>query len=155
MAICCFCGHSDAPDTIRPMLAEAIEDCITILGIAEFWVGNYGSFDRMARSLMFEAKKNHPEIRLCLLLPYIPTGHMQHRADVFDEIIIPAVVENAPRRAAIPRLNKYMVDHSDYMIACVSHISNGAYKTLEYARKQEKKGRIHITNIHTLKHGDG
>ena len=37
--------------------------------------------------------------------------------------------------------------HVQVMIACVSHISNGAYKTLEYARKQEKKGRIHITNI--------
>lgn len=147
MAICCFCGHGDASDTIRPALARLIEEHIRYFGITEFWVGNYGRFDRMACSLVCSAKKNHPEIRLCLLLPYIPTQQTKDEMDYPDEIIVPSVLDNVPRRVAIPKLNKYMVDQSDYMIACVSHISNGAYKTLEYARKQEKNGQIHITNI--------
>ncbi len=147
MAICCFCGHGDVSDTIRPALARQIEEHIRYFGITEFWVGNYGRFDRMACSLVCSAKKNHPEIRLCLLLPYMPTRQMKDEMDYPDEIIVPSILDNVPRRVAIPKLNKYMVDQSDYIIACVSHISNGSYKTLEYARKQETKGRIHITNI--------
>ena len=46
--ICFFAGHSDAPESVYPALAEAVERHITGYGVAEFRVGNYGGFDRMA-----------------------------------------------------------------------------------------------------------
>lgn len=97
MAICCFCGHGDVSDAIRPALARLIEEHIKFFGITEFWVGNYGRFDRMARSLVCSTKKNYHEVRLCLLLPYLPTGHgilpqlvLQHRRleDLVEHVVV-------------------------------------------------------------------
>ena len=49
--ICFFAGHSDAPESVYPALAEAVERHITGYGVTEFRVGNYGGFDRMAARL--------------------------------------------------------------------------------------------------------
>ncbi len=40
-----------------------------------------------------------------------------------------------------------MVLEAAFMIAYVTHGWGGAAKTLEYARKQEKKGLLHIENL--------
>ena len=46
--ICFFSGHSDASESVYPALAEAVERHTTGYGVAEFRMGNYGGFDRMA-----------------------------------------------------------------------------------------------------------
>lgn len=138
MAICTFCGHRTVAEAVRPRLEALVEKHITEYGVTEFWVGNYGQFDHMARAAVRKVKENHPYVRLCLLLPYRPTGDMTMDAAGVDEIIIPSAIDGVPKRAAIPRLNRYMIDHADYLIAYVKYISNGAYKTLEYARKRDR-----------------
>lgn len=136
MAVCTFCGHRRIPDAVRPQLEALIEKHITEYGVTEFWVGNYGQFDRMARAAVCEAKRVYPHVRLCLLLPYMLTEDISMDIVGVDEVIIPSAVDGVPKRAAILRLNRYMIDHADYLITYVKYISNGAYKTLEYARKK-------------------
>ena len=145
MPICTFCGHSTAPESIRPRLAAEIRRHITELGVTEFWVGSYGAFDRMARGEVGKAKARFPAIRLCLLVPYLP----EKRLDVqgVDQVLYPAELETVPKRLAIPRLNRYMVQQAQYLIAYVTHVSGGAYKTLEAARKREKMDKLQIVNL--------
>ena len=66
MTTCFFIGHRDAPEEVRPLLAEAIERHIAEYGVKEFVVGHYGAFDRMAAHAVRNAKERHPDIRLAL-----------------------------------------------------------------------------------------
>lgn len=144
--ICCFCGHRDVTDRIAPRLAEEIERHITQLGVTEFWVGDYGAFDRMARGAVLRAKARHPEVKLTLLLPYLPAQKRERDQDV-DDIFFPPGQETVPKRQAIPRLNRYMISHADCLIACVTRVSAGAYKTLQWAMARQKRGEMEVVNL--------
>lgn len=147
MKSCFFIGHHDAPDSLRPKLDKAIKRCITELGITEFIVGQYGNFDRMAAHSLAEAKKNHPNIILLLLVPYHPADKPIQPPAGFDGTYYPDGMEAVPKKLAIVRANRYMVDHSDFLIAYAWHPASNARNLLEYARCCEKKGRIHIENL--------
>lgn len=150
MKICTFCGHSSVPEEVRPRLAAEIERHITELGVTEFWVGNYGGFDRMAKKEVQKAKLLHPKIKLYLLVPYMPMAEQKICSEGVDQVLFPAELETVPKRLAISRLNRYMIQKADYLIAYVSHVSGGAYKTLEYANSREKTCRIRICNLHSV-----
>ena len=60
--ICTFFGHRDAPDTIRPLLRETLTGLIERQDVRQFYVGNQGNFDAMARSVLEELQTTH-EIR--------------------------------------------------------------------------------------------
>lgn len=49
-------------------------------------------------------------------------------------------MENVPRKVAIVRANRYMVDHTDFLIAYAWHPASNARDLLEYAGKREGKG---------------
>ena len=72
MKSCFFIGHREAPGTIMPRLEEAVVRHIAELGITDFYVGNYGSFDRMAARAVVNVKKQYGGVSLYLLLPYHP-----------------------------------------------------------------------------------
>lgn len=57
--VCFFIGHRDTPDRVYPALEQAVEQLIT-QGVTEFYVGNHGSFDRMAARGVIAAKQHHP-----------------------------------------------------------------------------------------------
>lgn len=140
MKTCFFIGHRDISEAIYSMLEITVTQHIHNYGIREFFVGHYGNFDRMAARAVQQAKEKHPEIKLTLLMPYLnniplPSG--------FDGSIYPDGLEYIPKRYAILRANRAMVDHCDCIIACVRHSFGGAYQCLEYARRKGKA----ITNI--------
>lgn len=151
MSICFFAGHSEVPEWIQDALDDAVERHITEYGVSDFLVGNYGGFDRIAAQVVAEAKKRHPGVSLYLMLAYSPAENFIYEAEYFDGLILPEGQENVPPKAAIPRLNRHMADESDYMIAYVSHISSGAYNTLQYA--QGRQGKIKITNLNDFRLG--
>ena len=147
MSICTFCGHSTTPEEVRELLAAEIKRHIVEYGVMEFWVGNYGGFDRMANAEVQKARVQHPGVRLCLLVPYLPTDGAKLYSTGVDEVIFPAELEIVPKRLAIPRLNRYMIQRADYLIAYVAYVSGGAYKTLEMSKAREKHGKIHLVNL--------
>ena len=91
------------------------------------------------------AKKRHPEVTLTLLLPYHPYDRPTPTPPGFDGTFYPPGMETVPKRAAIIRANRYMAEHSDYLIAYVWHSVSNARDLLEYARKLEKREQIKIT----------
>ena len=147
---CFFIGHREAPDNLLSELSAEIERHITEYGVTDFVVGGYGHFDALAASCVKAAKKRHPGVTLTLLLPYHPYDHPIPIPPGFDGTFYPPGMETVPKRAAIVRANRYMVDHSDYLIAYAWHSASNAWDLVEYARRREKQGRIMITLLSKL-----
>jgi len=147
MKSCFFIGHREAPESIAGALANAIERHITELGVAEFIVGSYGAFDRMAARQLAAAKERHPEINLLLLTPYHPAERPATLPEGFEMSLYPPGMEKVPKRLAIVRANRYMVEHSDCLIAYVWHPASNARELLEYAQRRADAGLLHVENL--------
>ena len=144
---CFFIGHREASEEIYPALYAAVEQHIVEYGVTEFIVGHYGGFDRLAASAVKEAKCFYPEVKLTLLLPYHPAQRHIPTPDGFDGTFYPSGMESVPRKAAIIRANRYVVDHVDYLIAYVWHPASNARELVEYAKRRENRNLIGITVI--------
>lgn len=142
---CFFIGHREASYEIFPGLKEAVEKHIAEYGVTEFIVGHYGGFDRLAAKAVIAAKQMHPEITLSLLLPYHPAERPIEKPEGFDNTYYPPGMEKVPRKIAIVRANRYIVDHVDYLIAYAWHPASNAKSLVEYTQKREKKGLIAVT----------
>ena len=143
MKSCFFIGHRDASPEVFPALVEAVERHIMEYGVTEFVVGHYGSFDRMAARSVMKAKGRHPDITLTMLLPYHPAERPVSLPPGFDNSFYPPGMETVPRKLAILRANRYMVEHTDYLIAFVWHPGSNARDLVEYAVKRG----ITVTNL--------
>ena len=119
MSSCFFIGHREAPDALIDKLSAEVERHITEYGVTDFVVGRYGRFDALAAKCVKASKKFHPEVTLTLLLPYHPYDRPTPTSPGFDGTFYPPGMETVPKRAAIVRANRYMVEHSDYLIAYV------------------------------------
>lgn len=147
MGICFFIGHREAGDELLPTLTEAVERHITEYGITSFMVGRYGNFDKMAARAVIGAKKRHPEVTLTLLLPYHPFDRPTPTPEDFDGTFYPPGMETVPKRVAIVRANRYMVENSSHLIAYAWHPASNARELVEYAQAREKKGTIRVENL--------
>lgn len=144
---CFFIGHREAGESLRPALTQAVERHITEYGVTDFFVGHYGGFDGLAAGVVKTAKKRHPEVTLTLLLPYHPYTRPTPTPPGFDGTFYPPGMENVPRRFAIVRANRWMIDNSTHLIAGVWHTASNSWEQLKYAKLREKKGGITVTQI--------
>jgi len=145
MASCFFIGHREASSEIFPALINAVTHHIADHGVTEFIVGNYGGFDHMAARAVIAAKERHPEIILSMLIPYHPAERPIEVPPGFDNTFYPPGMEKVPRKLAIVRANRYMIDHVDYLIAYAWHPASNARNLLEYAQKREQQHLISVT----------
>ena len=145
--ICFFNGHRNAPETLKPLLAKAVEQYIAEYGVTEFVVGHYGAFDRLAASEVRNADKAHPEVTLTLLIPYYPYKHWEELTDAYDGCLYPEGMEKAPKPYAIVRANQYMVRHSDFLICYNKGCVGNTRDIVEMAQRREKKGMMRVTNL--------
>ncbi len=145
--LCFFIGHRDTPESVIPSLSLAVEKHIVELGVTEFVVGNYGAFDRMAAKAVITAKQLHPEIMLTLLLPYHPSERRVEQPPGFDATFYPPDMETVPRRYAILRANRYMIDHADFLIAYAWHPGSNARDLVTHAMRKAAKGLIRVENL--------
>lgn len=97
--ICFLFGHSDTPDTILPLLRNAIETSIQGSGVRTFVVGHYGEFDRLTRVTLLQLKQKYPEIRLYMLIPYHPADRPVQTPEGFEGTCYPPL-EGVPKRYA-------------------------------------------------------
>ena len=144
---CFFIGHRESSEEIYPALYAAVEQHIVEYGVTEFIVGHYGGFDRLSASAVKAAKQFYPDVKLVLLLPYHPAERPIPTPDGFDGTLYPPGMESVPRKVAIVRANRYVVDHVDYLIAYAWHPASNARELLEYAKRKEKRDLISITSI--------
>lgn len=140
--ICCFAGHREIYDTtvLREKLIETVKDLIQTHEVYEFWVGNYGTFDRMCANVIEDLGKSFPHIRLCMVVPYL-TKEINDNKDFYykkyNEIIIAPTNQTTPGACRIIKCNEYMIRSSAYLVCFIIRGIGGAAKTLEFAKKQE------------------
>lgn len=138
MVVCTFFGHRDCPDIIKPKLREVLIDLIEHHGVDLFYVGQQGAFDRIVLSVLKELASTYSHIRYAVVLERMP--QKQDDLDVcgYSNTILPEGIETAPPRFAIDRRNKWMLQHSDYVVTYVTHSVGGAAKFAAEAEKQKK-----------------
>lgn len=147
MNTCFFIGHREAGNELRPALTEAVERHIIEYGVSSFMVGRYGNFDKLAAGAVIDAKKRHPEVTLTLLLPYHPFDRPIPTPKGFDGTFYPPGMETVPKRVAIVRANRYMMENSSHLIAYVWYPASNAREILEAALKRQERGLIRVTNL--------
>ena len=130
-----FCGHSkvDEPEKIKKWVLSETEKAIQN-GASEFLLGAYGDFDNLVAGVVFELKKKYPHIKSVLVLAYLD---QKKNCDLYEESIYPPL-ENVPKKYAIVKRNRWMVDNSDAIIAYVLYDWGGAAGTLSYAMQKKK-----------------
>ena len=147
MKSCFFIGHRDADERLLPRLELVIDRLIQEDGVCYFYVGGYGGFDRVAAAAVRRTKQKYPDITLMLVLPYHPTERPTEAPDGFDGTYHPVGLESTPKRYAIVRANRIMVDTCDWLICYVRHGASNSRKLLEYAQRRAARGLIQIENI--------
>lgn len=135
---CCFFGHRDISEAIKPRLTEAITKLTDEIGIEDFYVGNQGGFDSLVLSVLKELAISNPKLRYSIVLAYLPTDHSAVRD---ENTLYPEGMENVPKRYCIARRNDWMIEHSKYVICYVKHITGGA---TQFMKKAQRKNRIVI-----------
>ena len=133
-----FFGHRYVQKEIEPMLRSTLIDLIENHDCRLFYVGNQGGFDSMVTRVLEELIALYP-IKVFVVLAYLPQDGTLASSRSSIETIFPEGLESVPRRFAISHRNKWMIQHSDYVIThVVNHIASGAAQFKEYAEKQGK-----------------
>ena len=130
-----------------PRLEFVIDRLIREENVRYFYVGGYGEFDRIATAAVKRAKQKYPDITLMLVLPYHPAERAIPSPSGFDGTYHPEGLENTPRRYAIVRTNRLMVETCDWLVCYVRHGVSNSRNLLEYAERRANKGLIRIMNI--------
>lgn len=135
-----FIGHSSTVGLDTKLLEQTIINLIEE-DITTFLSGGMGGFDRISARIVYNLKKTYPKIKNYLVIPYLNFNIFDK--DLFDEIIFPEELEFIPYKAAIPRRNKYIIEHSNTAICFVKNNFGGAAKSFELA----KKNKLNIINL--------
>ena len=141
--ICCFFGHRDTSEAIRPALYAEIERHITQYGVTVFYVGKHGSFDRMSVAVLCEVKEKYPHIEICLIHSYMPVKKDEYEEKLYDGTLLPNGMELVPKKFAITHRNRFVAEQSGYVIAYVRTSCGGAYEAVQYAKRKNKR----VTNL--------
>lgn len=131
MFACTFFGHGDSPDSLFPILKDTIVNLLIHHQVTVFYVGTHGNFDTMAYRAVKELQVEYPEIRVYRVLAYMP------KEEIADSIL-PEGIELVHPKYAISWRNKWMLDHTDYVIAYTTHNYGGAAKYVKQAEKESK-----------------
>ena len=131
MFACTFFGHGDSPDGLFLILKDTIVNLLIHHQVTVFYVGTHGNFDTMAYRAVKELQVEYPEIRVYRVLAYMP------KEEISDSIL-PEGIELVHPKYAISWRNKWMLDHTDYVIAYTTHNYGGAAKYVKQAEKESK-----------------
>ena len=140
-----FFGHREIENVleVERKLEAIITELIKTKKYIEFLVGREGEFDILAASVVKRVKKqmDYGNCSLIWVLPYMKAEFRDNEKeylDYYDDIEICEQSAKAHFKSAMQIRNWAMVDRSDLVICCIQHKSGGAYKTVQYAEKQDK-----------------
>ena len=141
-----FFGHRfiDNFFVTEEQLREVISDFLRNNQYVEFLVGRNGDFDQMVSSTVLRCKRNirDDNSSLVLVLPYA-TSEFENNEDSFynyyDEIEICDESASTHFKNAIQTRNRSMVDRADLVVCYIERQEGGAFQTVQYAKKQNKR----------------
>lgn len=161
--ICCGFGHRVLLMDVEKPLRAVLERLVAERGVAVFYTGEMGEFDELFARTVRSMKRDCPSLRLVLVMPYLTRrlvigsaldgardggqiaratydgpGHEWYESR-YDEILIPAELDDVHPKAAIGLRNRWMVDCSDIVIAALHRNFGGAAEAVRYAEKRGKE----------------
>lgn len=134
---CCVTGHRDIPDeqidavkyALRREIVKAVSD-----GYTGFMTGFANGADQYFAEIVVILQKDFPELRLIAVLPYrkrmdslCQKEHTNALLDACAEVI---VIQDEYRPNVYAKRNRYMVEHSDRVIA----VYDGREKAVQLRR---------------------
>lgn len=141
----CFTGHRTIPpqqlEDLARQLRAAVEDAIG-RGYRYFGAGGALGFDTLAARTVLELKKDHPQIRLILVLPCRSQAGRWSREQqqTYEAIKVQAdkVVYTSQEyhRGCMHVRNRHLVDHSSLCISYLTRATGGTAYTVDYAMAQ-------------------
>ena len=137
MKICAVFGHRKADyapfkEKIRLKMIELIEN----EGVTQFYSGGRGDFDIICTRIVYELKREYPELKNILVLSYHPAKAFE-LPQIYDESVY-LLERKVPPLYAIIETNKALVDVADFVISGVSRDWGGAYEAITYAKQKHK-----------------
>lgn len=142
---CCFTGHrpgkmQQTESEIVPLLEKAIDNAIAE-GFCTFITGMARGTDIWAARAVLKRRASNPSLRLVCALPH--PGFERGRS--YDEIAeFKRIVESADFVCTVSKgfsvgcyqiRNKWMVDHSNLVIAVYNGLPSGTGNTVAYAER--------------------
>lgn len=137
MFTCTFFGHKNTPKEIESALRSTLVHLIEDKNVSNFYVGNHGDFDYMVKHLLIELSEIYP-ISYAVVLAYLPGPKCNPEEESPSDTILPDGIETVPRKFAISYRNKWMIDHSDYVVTYVKYAAGGAGKFKTLAERKKK-----------------
>lgn len=147
MYTCYFVGHRDAPSDIQDRLDKTVEYLARECYVTEFIVENHGNFNTMATAAVQRLKKLDLDITALRLLCYFPGDSNPVLPAYFDDFYYPLELIHVPQRYAIEKVNQFMIDQCDYLVAYVNRSGGNAAKYLRRGLRLQKKGYIKVINL--------
>lgn len=142
---CCFTGHRDIPEAEKERLYRELYNEISALikkGVTRFRCGGARGFDTMAALAVMDIKKLNPKISLIVDVP-CRNQHLNWNAEersAMDYIMSVAnevnVLSPYYYNGCMQYRNRYMVDHSLYLVAYQTKAFGGSAYTVLYAKEQ-------------------
>ena len=141
-----FFGHRTMEHGVKieNRLDKLLHDLITQKEYIDFLIGRDGEFDLLASAAIKRAvgKYGYGNTHFTFVLPYLKAEYRDNEKeylDYYDEVEICSEAAEAHPKADIQIRNRSMIDRSDLIICCIQHKSGGAYKTIQYAKKLNKR----------------
>lgn len=140
-----FFGHRyiDNPLKMEELLEEQIRKLINEKKYVDFLVGRNGEFDQCVSSTVLRVRKNvrDDNSALVLVLPYPTAEYLNNEEyfhDYYTDVEISHLASMVHPKSAIQIRNREMVDKADFIICYIEEKHGGAYRTIQYAKKQRK-----------------
>lgn len=133
--VCSLFGNSDASNSIKPLVYDAIINLIKNEKVDTFLIGNNGNFDRITKAILTELYDTYPHIKITVCLAYLPTNQ---DADL-TFTVYPEGLESVPKRFAIIRRNQWMIEQSQFVVIYMKHTCSNTAKIAEIAETKNKR----------------
>ncbi len=133
MSSCTFFGHRDCPVSVKVNLRTELIYLIETQNVDRFYVGNHGLFDAHVLSVLKELSSLYSHIQYAVVLNRMPD------TPLFHDSILPEGIEMIHPRFSVSWRNRWMIDHSDFVIAYVTRSWGGAYQFTELAKRKHKR----------------
>ncbi len=141
-----FFGHRyiKNPFRVEKVLYEQIRRILSEKEYVEFLVGRNGEFDQCVSSIVRKIKRENCDDNssLVLMLPYLTAEYLNNEENFkkyYDSVEVSLRASKSHPKSAIQIRNREMVDRAELVICFVEKNYGGAYKTIEYAKKQGRE----------------
>ncbi len=141
-----FFGHRyiENPLKVEELLEEHIGELIHQKEYVNFIVGRNGEFDQCVSSTVLRVQKNYRDDNsaLVLVLPYLTAEYINNKKyfhGYYTNVEISYAASKAHPKSAIQICNRENVNRADLIICYIEQEQGGAWQTVKYAIKQNKK----------------